>query len=168
MSKSKVPVGWSEATPNEFPWMVLFLLYNYTNGKFFTCGGTLVSDIHILTSPDCFYDMDQFNVNILSITLGAHDISANSSDRFRQIVQWSSISSYIRLNSSSVDNYYSIMTLKEHVTINGTVTFFIILIENKSKIRYTFQHFAICSVDRNFYLLFTYVRLRSASLSAVR
>jgi hypothetical protein len=60
-----------------------------------------------------------FTVNIVSITLGAHDLSANSSDRFRQIAHWSSMSSYIRLNSSLMDNYYSIMTLKDPVIING-------------------------------------------------
>jgi transmembrane serine protease 9 len=117
-SKSRI-MGGTEATPNEFPWMVHFLIYNYTSEKYFTCGGTLVSDIHILTSSYCFFDANMFTVNIVSITLGAHDLSANSSDRFRQIAHWSSMSSYIRLNSSLMDNYYSIMTLKDPVIING-------------------------------------------------
>jgi secreted trypsin-like serine protease len=118
MSQSTI-MGETEATPNEFPWMVHFLIYNYTSEKYFTCGGTLVSDLHILTTSDCFFDVNLFTVNIVSITLGAHDLSANSSDRFRQIAHWSSIASTVRLNSSLVDNYFCIMTLQKPVTING-------------------------------------------------
>ncbi|XP_046450194.1 chymotrypsin-like elastase family member 2A [Daphnia pulex] len=112
----------TEATPNEFPWMVHFLLVNYTSGKYFTCGGTLVSDIHILTSSYCFFDVTSSFATIVNITLGAHNLSANSSDRFRQIAQWSSIASNFQFNSSSVlDSYFAIVTLMEPVTINDYV-----------------------------------------------
>ncbi|EFX77407.1 hypothetical protein DAPPUDRAFT_321261 [Daphnia pulex] len=113
-------VGGSEAKPNEFPWMVYILVQNIMTKKMFNCGGTLISDRHILTTSDCFFENQLFAVDILNITLGAHDLNANSSDSFRQIVKWNLISSYVRVNNSLSD-YVSIVTLSKPVDLNDYV-----------------------------------------------
>jgi secreted trypsin-like serine protease len=115
-------VGGSEAKPNEFPWMVYILVQNFVTKKVFHCGGTLISDRHILTTSDCFFENQLFAVDILNITLGVHDLNANSSDSFRQIVKWIQIGSFVRLNNS-LSAYLSIVTLGDPVELNGNQFF---------------------------------------------
>ena len=45
--------GGEEAVPNEFPWVVLVLVRNVSSSDFITCGGTLISDRHVLTAAHC-------------------------------------------------------------------------------------------------------------------
>lgn len=91
--------------------------------KYFTCSGTLISDRHVLTSPDCFMDIEPIRVGVYikEIILGAHDVSAASTDHFRQVVDWSSMSYFLRSNSS-LNNYICLMTLSKPVTLNGNNT----------------------------------------------
>jgi hypothetical protein len=113
-------MGGTEAIPNQFPWMAHILLYNYTNNQMLTCVGTLVSDKHIITASSCFHDKlgspSIGVVNIKNITLGAHDFSANSNDRNRQVVSWSQAVNYA---DPSIEKDIIIITLKPSVNFTG-------------------------------------------------
>ena len=86
----------------------------------FTYGGTLVSDKHIITTKSCFHDKlgsaQTGVVDILNITLGAHDFSANSNDRNRQVVQWSQS---IHFTDPLIENDIIIFTLIHSVNFTG-------------------------------------------------
>jgi hypothetical protein len=121
MSLSRI-TGGSEATPNEFPWMVRFLLRNLTSGEISTCAGTLVSDRHVITAPHCFYNSFSpliFGVEVVNITLGAHDfMGANSSDQYRQFADWGSMT-FSGNFSNPMDNCINVITLRTPLILNG-------------------------------------------------
>ena len=43
--------GGEEALPHEYPWNVYVSLYR--GGKFYGCGGSLISNQHVLTAAHC-------------------------------------------------------------------------------------------------------------------
>ncbi|CAB4019916.1 MAM and LDL-receptor class A domain-containing 1-like isoform X1 [Paramuricea clavata] len=64
-------VGGQEATPGEWPWQVV-LLHNVGDGTFPFCGGSLVSNQHVITAAHCVESMHWDRVKI---KLGKHDLS---------------------------------------------------------------------------------------------
>ncbi|XP_068246760.1 uncharacterized protein [Palaemon carinicauda] len=50
-------VGGTEALPHEYPWQVGFLFQNYLP----FCGGSIISNHHILTAAHCFYNKDDYS-----------------------------------------------------------------------------------------------------------
>jgi len=62
-------VGGKEANMNEWPWQVA-LVYN---NKFF-CGGSLISDRHILTAAHCVFGSFSKGIQGLRVSLGDHDL----------------------------------------------------------------------------------------------
>jgi len=62
-------VGGEEAKMNEWPWQVA-LVYN---NKFF-CGGSLISDRHILTAAHCVFGSFSKGIQNLRVSLGDHDL----------------------------------------------------------------------------------------------
>merc|ERR1719430_2217992 len=68
-------IGGQEAKPHQYPWMVkLGSAHNDTCGK---CGGTLISNKHVLTAAHCppFLDWERSKVNDVTyyVTLGDHN-----------------------------------------------------------------------------------------------
>lgn len=82
-------------------------IYNYSPSSF-TCGGTLISDRHILTAAHCITD---FNAYKLKITLGSPDLGNVN----RLKVEWFSIF------AQNYDDDYNlaIIKLKSPVTFSG-------------------------------------------------
>ncbi|CAL4107853.1 unnamed protein product, partial [Meganyctiphanes norvegica] len=62
-------VGGGETNLNEWPWQVA-LIYN---NKFF-CGGSLISDRHILTAAHCVFGSFSKGIHNLRVSLGDHDL----------------------------------------------------------------------------------------------
>jgi len=62
-------VGGEETKLNEWPWQVA-LVYN---NKFF-CGGSLISDRHILTAAHCVFGSFSKGIHGLRVSLGDHDL----------------------------------------------------------------------------------------------
>jgi secreted trypsin-like serine protease len=109
--------GGAEAIANEFPWMVHFLIRRYDDGQLFSCGGTLISDTHVLTAAHCVIHNETKIHDIFNITLGAHDISATD-ENFRQVTDWK------KIVIPAGDKYFeegdiAVITLSTPITFTG-------------------------------------------------
>ena len=45
--------GGQEARPNEFPWAALVIIRNTSSQPYLSCGGSLLTDRHLLTAAHC-------------------------------------------------------------------------------------------------------------------
>uniref|UniRef100_A0A1I8NVH0 Phenoloxidase-activating factor 2 n=1 Tax=Stomoxys calcitrans TaxID=35570 RepID=A0A1I8NVH0_STOCA len=62
-------VGGTNASPNEFPWIAVI----FKSGKQF-CGGSLITNNHILTAAHCVARMTSWDVAALTVHLGDYNI----------------------------------------------------------------------------------------------
>ena len=72
-------IGGEETKPNEFPWTALLLLKSSETNRTSRCGGSLISDRHILTAAHCLKDLSDIGeVNDLwddtTVVLGETEI----------------------------------------------------------------------------------------------
>ncbi|XP_037781737.1 chymotrypsin-1-like [Penaeus monodon] len=58
---------------NEYPWQVAIV-----NGKVFTCGGSLISDRHVLTAAHCVFGGYNKGFENMTISLGDHDLTTKN------------------------------------------------------------------------------------------
>ncbi|XP_017038939.1 serine protease grass [Drosophila ficusphila] len=63
--------GGKTAKPGDFPWVAL-LKYNINNPRPFLCGGSLISDRHILTAAHCIVGQPE----VIAVRLGEHDLES--------------------------------------------------------------------------------------------
>merc|ERR1712112_399109 len=102
-------VGGQEAEQHEYPWQVGLVS---KNGKTPWCGGTLISDRHILTAAHCTAGMTTANLQIL---LGEHRTNDDVFTRV-DVSQINNDPTYSFPNSD-----FSILTLTEPVTFTSSV-----------------------------------------------
>ncbi|XP_056326004.1 plasminogen activator, urokinase b [Danio aesculapii] len=72
--RSMKVVGGALSTVERHPWMAAVFSRN-SRGRFFTCGGSLISPCWILTAAHCFPDGAQTSVHKLSVVLGKKAIN---------------------------------------------------------------------------------------------
>ena len=98
---------------NEYPWQVQMIVEVPGLGDRFRCGGSLISNQHVLTAAHC-----TFNVNYtLKVVLGKHDYTENVGE----IKSICAINDHPQYNNDIVENDISILTLCEPVSFSHAV-----------------------------------------------
>jgi len=110
-NRSNRIVGGQETEVNEYPWQVGLVS---ANGKQPWCGGTLISDRHVLTAAHCTAGS---NADSIAVIVGEH----RTDDWDYQRISLSKITDDPDYNSQTLANDFSILTLSEPVTISRSV-----------------------------------------------
>ncbi|XP_069688638.1 phenoloxidase-activating factor 3-like [Periplaneta americana] len=67
-------VGGQSALPGEFPWLAL-LQYNVSGELEFLCGGSLITDMYVLTAAHCLAPtMNDSSTQLVAVRLGEYDL----------------------------------------------------------------------------------------------
>merc|ERR1719154_157053 len=111
-NRSNRIVGGVETEVNEYPWQVGLVR---PNGRSPFCGGTLISDRHVMTAAHCTAGQTASNIRIL---LGEH----KTDDAAQTKVEVATITDDPVYNSNNMRNDFSILTLKEPVTFTREVS----------------------------------------------
>ncbi|XP_068246423.1 chymotrypsin B-like [Palaemon carinicauda] len=93
-------VGGTEALPHEYPWQVGFLFPNYLP----FCGGSIISNRHILTAAHCFYNKHDYSK--IRAVVGMHD--------FRKI---SYTAKYLKIDKIILHEQYNNQTAANDIAI---------------------------------------------------
>ena len=97
-------IGGEEAILNEFPWAALLHLRSSKNNKTSRCGGSLISDRHILTAGHCIRKTAEsgeidYEYDDITVVLGKkQSLFLNDMFFFQEITIW--IMTQKRLNSN--------------------------------------------------------------------
>merc|ERR1719438_289101 len=104
-------VGGQETEVNEYPWQVGLVS---SSGRSPWCGGSLISNQHVLTAAHCTAGSSASSIKVL---LGEHYTNDGQYNR----VALSAITDHPGYNSNNMDNDFSILTLAEPVTLSGSI-----------------------------------------------
>jgi len=102
-------VGGQETEVNEYPWQVGLV---FPSSKVPWCGGSIISDRHIMTAAHCTAGK---SISSISVLLGEHDTTDSVAD-IRTISAITDHPSYNASNSWAYD--FSILTLSTPITFN--------------------------------------------------
>merc|ERR1719385_247619 len=110
-NRSNRIVGGVETEVNEYPWQVGLVSSSGTRPW---CGGTLISDRHVMTAAHCTAGSSASSIKVL---LGEHYTNDGQYNR----VALSAITDHPGYNSNNMDNDFSILTLAEPVTFTSAI-----------------------------------------------
>merc|ERR1719367_1962974 len=110
-NRSNRIVGGVETEENEYPWQVGLVS---ASGSRPWCGGTLISDRHVLTAAHCTAGSSPSSISVL---VGEHRTDDSTFTR----VPLSAITDHPDYNSINYDNDYSILTLATPVEFSAAI-----------------------------------------------
>ncbi|XP_029376217.1 tissue-type plasminogen activator-like [Echeneis naucrates] len=99
-------VGGSFTAIESHPWVAAI----YYQGRFL-CGGSLISPCWVLTAAHCFADIEQFDVQSVSVYLGKTAINETDADR-EQHFNAEKIITHEKYHSSGFDNDIALLMLR--------------------------------------------------------
>ncbi|XP_050716495.1 serine protease filzig-like [Eriocheir sinensis] len=102
-------IGGSNTNINEYPWQVA-LVYK----KKFFCGGSLISDRHILTASHCIFGSFSKGIHEVVVSIGDHDL-ATRDETNHTVGRVKSINWNIHYNPHTTHNDIAILELQEPV-----------------------------------------------------
>jgi len=110
-NRSNRIVGGVETETNEYPWQVGLVS---SSGSRPWCGGTLISNQHVLTAAHCTAGSSPSSISVL---VGEHRTDDSSYTR----VPLSAINDHPDYNGNNYDNDYSILTLATPVEFSASI-----------------------------------------------
>lgn len=102
-------IGGGHTGINEYPWQVA-LVYNR---KFF-CGGSLISDRHILTAAHCVFGSFSKGIDLLRVSLGDHDLTTKNETK-NVVAKIKHIHWHLHYNPHTTSHDIALMELEEPV-----------------------------------------------------
>jgi secreted trypsin-like serine protease len=96
----------SEAPEHGFPWMAAIYFYDPApqfNRTYHVCGGSIVSDMYVITAASCFFNVHQNFFFLFSVKAGIHK-SFNGSEETEQIRSVSRIVVHPNYNNATYLN----------------------------------------------------------------
>ncbi|XP_077864391.1 elastase-1-like [Saccoglossus kowalevskii] len=108
--------GGKDAEPHAYPWQAV--LRRYVGEKpYFICGGSLISENHVLTAAHCIHG---FSASDFIVTLGDHNLLEN--DHTEQYINVSGIYKCPVYDPTTIDCDYAILTLDHSAVLNENVS----------------------------------------------
>lgn len=105
-------VGGDPADPKTWPWAVLLGRVEAANKFTVICGGTLISERHVLTAAHCFPEDASEDTKIVTARMGEYDITTTTeSDHFDRALCNTQIHENYRISSEGVFNDVALLTL---------------------------------------------------------
>lgn len=112
-------MGGVEAVPHEFPWHVLVETIDTTETRVRFCGGSLISEVLVLTAASCTYGSN-FTKGIV-IVLGAHDLSREN-EPGREIKYGETLIIHPDYDEKSLENNIALIKLNNPVMFNEYIS----------------------------------------------
>jgi len=103
-------VGGVEASPNQWPWQVALFVDNA-----WFCGGSLISDTHVLTAAHCVEGATYFD-----IMAGAHNVRASSEPHRVEITSYNGFT-HENWNGADLSNDVALIELPSPITFNDYI-----------------------------------------------
>nr|ATU82473.1 venom S1 protease 7 [Lethocerus distinctifemur] len=115
-------VGGKEAKVNQYPYMAGIGYVDPRNKQMLVgvfCGGTIVTEFHVLTAAHCTYEEETYDG--LAVTIGDHDISRLYESKFTTMHEVANIVEHPLWSPKTLVNDVALIVLKTRIAFNAAV-----------------------------------------------